>query len=81
VVLLVENGKAADQEAHNRIHFARASAEERQAAVDEADFLLTLDACKQYGLITGGPTINWHACMQIIELGKEHGITPTQQET
>ena len=39
---------------------------EWQAAADGAHTLLQVDACKQYGLITGGPTINVERCELIL---------------
>lgn len=50
--------------------------EQWQEAVDAANAVLTIDAARQYGLITGGPLPDYERCEQIIERGKAMGITP-----
>jgi len=49
-----------------------------QYAVDTAHALLALDAARQYGLVTGGPTANLDRCIEIIERGKKMGIRPSK---
>lgn len=51
--------------------------EEWQEAVDGAEFLLTLDAARQYGLITGGPKVNVARCLKIRSEGQRRGIRPS----
>jgi hypothetical protein len=53
------------------------TAAEWQEAVDLAEFLLTLDSARQYGLVTGGPTVNVDRCAQLLEEGAARGITPS----
>jgi len=48
-----------------------------QAAVDSATALLHVDSARQYGLITGGPTVNVERCKEIIALGERRGIVPS----
>lgn len=50
--------------------------EEWQEAVNLAEFYLTLDSCKQYGLVTFEPEIQVDRCAQIITMGKEIGVVP-----
>jgi hypothetical protein len=52
--------------------------EEWQAAVDGAHFLLCVDAARQYGLITGGPTVHADRCVEILERGKLLGYEPKE---
>jgi hypothetical protein len=49
-----------------------------QEAVDAAHAAISLDACRQYGLVTGGPEINMERCEQIIEQGRARGFVPTE---
>lgn len=49
---------------------------EWQEAVDLAEAWLHVHAAKQYGLITGGPTVDVVRCDEIIAMGKARGITP-----
>lgn len=58
--------------------FENASVEERQDVVNQAQFLLELDACRQYGLIKGGPEINLDRCLEALAIGKELGVQPTR---
>lgn len=51
--------------------------EEWQNAVDAAHGLLTVDAARQYGLVAGGPTVIVSRCKEILERGKDLGITPS----
>lgn len=51
---------------------------EWQEAVDGAYGLLVLDSARQYGLITGGPTINAERAEEIIRRGAELGVTPDE---
>lgn len=53
------------------------SAEEWQDAVDSADLLLLLDACRQYGLVEGGPEVNFGRCNELLAEGAERGIFPS----
>lgn len=50
--------------------------DEWQYAADAAEFFLGLDACHQYGLITGGPGINVARCETILRRAEARGITP-----
>jgi len=50
--------------------------DEWQDAVDGAQGALTLDACRQYGLVTGGPKVNADRCADILKRGKAMGIVP-----
>lgn len=52
---------------------------ECQEAVDAAEGALALDAARQYGLITGGPTIDVQRCISILKRGKSRGVTPHPQ--
>ena len=49
---------------------------EWQAAADLAAFLVAVDSCKQYGLITGGPAVNVDRCIEMIDKAKGKGIVP-----
>lgn len=53
------------------------SADEWQAAVDAADFYLSLDAARKYGLVTGGPQVNVERCEEVLQRGAELGYQPT----
>jgi len=44
-----------------------------QDAADAAEFLLNLDAGRQFGLLTGGPGVNVERCADIRAKGKELG--------
>lgn len=50
--------------------------EEWQAAVDAAAGALALDSARQYGLVTGGPTVNVERCAEILGAGEARGIRP-----
>lgn len=50
--------------------------EEWQAAVDAAEGALAVDSARQYGLVTGGPIVNVDRCVEILDAGRERGITP-----
>lgn len=50
--------------------------DEWQFAADGAAFCLLLDACRQYGLVTGGPTVNVARCEAIIRRAADRGIEP-----
>lgn len=53
---------------------------EWEEAVAAAVWLIAVDAAEQYGLITG-PTVNVERCEEIIEAGRERGMTiPTLDE-
>jgi hypothetical protein len=52
------------------------NAGEWQEAVDAACFLLLIDSARQYGLITGGPTVNVSRCEDILERGRKQGVVP-----
>jgi hypothetical protein len=49
-----------------------------QEAVDAAEACVALDACRQYGLITGGPKIDVERCLQILARGRAMGIRPAK---
>lgn len=48
-------------------------------AVDTAHALLSLEAARLYGLITGGPTVNVDRCEAILQAGKARGVHPSPQ--
>jgi hypothetical protein len=50
--------------------------EEWQEAVNQAQFLLGLDACRQYGLIEGGPGVKHERARRILERGLAKGFAP-----
>ena len=50
--------------------------DEWQEAVDCAFGLIALDSAKQYGLITGGPTVSMDLCEDMLKRGAERGIRP-----
>lgn len=50
--------------------------EEWQEAVDLAEFYLAMDSARQYGLVTGGPTVDLERCEEIKRRGKKHGVSP-----
>lgn len=50
---------------------------EWQLCVEGAEALLQLDACRQYGLIKGGPKVNVERCRWILAEGKRQGIAPS----
>jgi hypothetical protein len=45
-----------------------------QAAVDAADFLLSLDSARRYGLVSGGPAVNVLRCEAVIREGRARGF-------
>ena len=53
---------------------------EWQEAADAAAWCLTVDACRQYGLLEGGPEFNVERCARILERAKKRGITPAEVE-
>lgn len=53
-----------------------ASDAEWQEAVDAAEFLLQLDSARQYGLLTGGPEIDFDRCVDLVRRGAARGIFP-----
>jgi hypothetical protein len=53
------------------------TAKEWQDAVDAAYVLISIDAARQYGLITGGPKANVDRCIEIPALGKRKGFSPS----
>ncbi len=53
--------------------------EQWQDAVDAAHVGLVLDACRQYGLVTGGPTFNLDRCHEILQAGERRGVRPSPQ--
>jgi glycine/serine hydroxymethyltransferase len=52
---------------------------EWQEAVNAADFLLTLDSARQYGLVTGGPHIDAARCCDIVKRGAKLGVVPQKE--
>jgi hypothetical protein len=56
------------------------SPDEWQDAVDAADLLLLLDACRQYGLVEGGPEVNIARCNELLAEGAERGIFPSSPD-
>lgn len=59
--------------------FLNAPKEERQDLVNGAQFLLEIDACRQYGLIKTDMVINQDKCLEMLALGKEYGVLPQEQ--
>ena len=55
--------------------------EEWQEAVELSRFLLVLDSCRQYGLITGGPECNVARCDEVLNRGAQKGIRPRPGST
>lgn len=51
---------------------------EWQEALDQAEMLLRLDACRLYGLITGGPKVNVDRCVELLKRGKAKGYLPSE---
>lgn len=51
---------------------------EWQEALDQAEMLLRLDACRLYGLITGGPKVNVDRCVELLRRGKAKGYLPSE---
>lgn len=49
---------------------------EWQEAVDAAHFFIALDSARQYGLVKGGPNADLERCEEILQRGREQGITP-----
>lgn len=56
------------------------SRDEWQEAVNLANAYLQIHAAVLYGLIVGGPTINFERCNEILELGKLQGVTPCDSD-
>jgi hypothetical protein len=54
-----------------------ATRKEWQDAVDAAAGAITLEAARQYGLVTGGPEVNMARCDEIIERAAKLGIQPS----
>ena len=50
--------------------------QEWQDLVDSAHALLSIDAARQFGLITGGPECNVDRCVETLQQGKALGIIP-----
>lgn len=51
--------------------------EDWQLAVDAAKGALALDSARQYGFVTGGPTVNVDRCEEILREGAARGIRPS----
>lgn len=47
-----------------------------QELVDSAHALLTIDSCRQYGLVTGGPECDAERCRKILVEGRARGFSP-----
>ena len=54
------------------------TAVEWQDAVNTAELMLTIDACEQYGLITG-PKVNVARCEWILAEGLKRNIKPNRK--
>jgi DNA helicase HerA-like ATPase len=52
--------------------------DEWQEAVDLAEGCLALDAARQYGLIVGGPIVDFDRCCNILKRGRLRGIDPSE---
>lgn len=50
--------------------------EQWQHAVDLAYSYLLFDSARQYGLVTGGPTVRTKRCEEILQAGRARGISP-----
>jgi hypothetical protein len=50
--------------------------EQWQEAADLAEFYLHLDSAQRYGLVTGGPDINFDRCEEILREARQRGIRP-----
>lgn len=50
--------------------------EEWQDVADWSEFFVSIDSCRQYGLITGGPLVNVDRSLELLERAKAQGITP-----
>lgn len=46
---------------------------------NQAEAGLRVDSARAYGLITGGPKINWERCQEVLERAKALGIVPTER--
>jgi hypothetical protein len=53
---------------------------EWQEAVDMAELLLGIDSAAQYGLLTGGPSVNAARAAELLERGRAKGYTPAPFE-
>lgn len=49
---------------------------EWQEAIDAAEFFLTLESARLYGLLEGGPSVNVTRCEEILRRGRELGYQP-----
>lgn len=47
-----------------------------QELVDSAHALLTIDSCRQYGLVSGGPECDAERCRKILAEGQARGFSP-----
>jgi hypothetical protein len=47
-----------------------------QDLVDGAAFLLLLDSARQYGLVTGGPEVDFERCDAVLRVGRQRGLAP-----
>lgn len=56
------------------------TAEEWQEAADAAEFMLLLDSCRQYGLITGGPEAKLERCEWVLAEAAKRQIFPRKLE-
>lgn len=56
------------------------TSEQWQAAVDAAHALLALDSARQFGLVTGGPTVNVDRAVEILKLGAKRGFQPAPDD-
>jgi hypothetical protein len=52
------------------------SADEWELAVNAAEYFLSIDAARQYGLITGGPVVNTDRAVELLERGRKLGYQP-----
>jgi hypothetical protein len=51
---------------------------EWQAAVDAAHAATCLDSARQYGLVSGGPTVDVERCDELLRAGEARGIRPSR---
>lgn len=65
---IVENGPTPTE---------RRRLDEWQFAADAAATCLAIDACRFFGLITGGPKVNAERCAQVLDQAERRGVTPS----
>ena len=51
-----------------------------QDAVDAAYFMQQIEMARLFGLVTGGPEINFESCIEILDVGRELAIVPRLEQ-